>query len=291
MTYQKTLNSVSGGETSAFVAANYPADHNVFCIVCLDDPELTPKDKACVDFINNKLEASGFLDVYGEFIATAEYDDIIYTIMDLEQHIGKEIDVVRGISFDEVIKSKGGWLPNKLHRYCTTWMKIVPISEFIYYKIGYGVETRIGYRANEISRVNKMNEKTDSDGFLEIKVQIGNMIESRRKRNSVFKHQKPVFPLVNDGIFKDEIVNYWKDKNVRFAKMNNCVGCFHRNPMLLRKMYEDVPAKMNWFADQEGGKNGAWRSDMLYRKIFDHSLQNELSFDDFSECDSGYCGL
>jgi len=51
----------------------------------------------------------------------------------------------------------------------------------------------------------------------------------------------------NGIIFKDKIEKYWNGKGVRFAYMNNCVGCMHRNPLLLRKMFDKEPTKMNWF--------------------------------------------
>ena len=33
------------------------------------------------------------------------------------------------------------------------------------------------------------------------------------------------------------------------------------------------------------------KEDITYKKIKEWKTQIELSFDDFSECDSGYCGL
>ena len=42
----------------------------------------------------------------------------------------------------------------------------------------------------------------------------------------------------NGRIIKIDIENYWKDKSIRFAEINNCVGCFHRNEILLKKMWE-----------------------------------------------------
>ena len=43
----KTVNSLSGGKTSSYIAANYPADYNLFCLV-------TTKDKNCL-FPDKKL--------------------------------------------------------------------------------------------------------------------------------------------------------------------------------------------------------------------------------------------
>ena len=52
-------------------------------------------------------------------------------------------------------------------------------------------------------------------------------------------------------LFKDKIEKYWKNKNVRFAYMNNCIGCFHRNGVLLKHMSNRHPNKFQWFIDQE----------------------------------------
>ncbi len=56
-------------------------------------------------------------------------------------------------------------------------------------------------------------------------------------------------------------------------------------------MFEKHPNKMEWFAKQERIRKGTFKKDVTYDKIKNHKLQTELSFDDFNECDSGYCGL
>ena len=33
----KTINSLSGGKTSSYIAANYPADYDVFALVRIED--------------------------------------------------------------------------------------------------------------------------------------------------------------------------------------------------------------------------------------------------------------
>jgi hypothetical protein len=55
-------------------------------------------------------------------------------------------------------------------------------------------------------------------------------------------------------------------------------------------MWDDFPDKMQWFADKEIEKS-TWRSDVSYSKIKTAFSQVELFDDDFSDCDSGYCGL
>ena len=93
-----------------------------------------------------------------------------------------------------------------------------------------------------------------------------------------------------NNIYKDNIEEFWKGKDVRFAYMNNCVGCWWRSPLLLKKMSDKHPNKMEWFANQETDK-AQFKKEMSYKDIISWNPQQELFDDDFNECDSGYCGL
>jgi hypothetical protein len=280
----KKVNSLSGGKTSSFIAANYPADYNVFSLVRTDDTNCLFPDKKIRQIVSDKIGK--------EFIGTLEEDAIIYTMLDLEQFIGKKINWVSGITFDEIIEKKGGYLPNKMQRYCTTNLKLIPIFEWWYKNINDPVEMRIGYRANELKRAIRMNDKLNKNGLLEIKATVSKHPNGRNKWQ-IFEWQKPSFPLIDDNIRKDKIEEFWKNKPIRFAWMNNCVGCFHRNEMLLKKMFDKNTNKMQWFADQEIGRNGkgTWKTGITYEKIKKHKMQFELFDDDFNDCDSGYCGI
>ena len=131
------------------------------------------------------------------------------------------------------------------------------------------------------------------------------MIEDLNNKLKEFDWQKPSFPLIEDGIYKDTIEEYWKDKPVRFAAINNCVGCFNQNLILLRKRFDWHPDKMNWFIKQEElikefrnnqGKLTSthydkWKAPQTYEQVKNHKLQLDIFESDFNECDSGYCGL
>ena len=85
-----------------------------------------------------------------------------------------------------------------------------------------------------------------------------------------------------------------KNKKVSFEKgyFNNCVGCFHRSPIFLSKMAQEHKNKMEWFANiEEENSPNTFRKDCTYNEILKYKPQTELSFDDFNDCDSGYCGL
>lgn len=285
----KTVNSISGGKTSAYIAVNYPADYNLFALVRTDDKNCLFPDAKIRQIVSDKIGC--------EFIGTLEEDSIIYTILDLEQLIGNEINWVSGVTFDELIElgKYGNVLPNKLRRYCTSEMKMKPMFNWWFENIKEPIEMRIGFRANEMNRAKTMINKLNENGLLTFKKIVGQSLNGRNKWADI-EWEKPSFPLINDSIFKDTIEEFWKDKKVRFAKFNNCVGCFHRNPILLKYMSETNPNKFDWFAKAEHNrkyKYDTWKEsgNLTYDKIKNHKLQFQLFDEDFSDCDSGFCGI
>ena len=282
----QTVNSLSGGQTSSYIAANYPADYNVFALV-------TTKDKSCI-YPDKKIRQIVSDKINKEFIGTLEDDLIITTILDLEQFIGSKIDWVAGKSFDQIILRPNGkkYLPNVTQRFCTIEMKLQPIFYWWQNNFKKPIETRIGFRANEKNRAQNMLKKINDNGFLEMKTVVGK--RGTRNKWANIAWQKPVFPLINDNLFKDQIIKYWQNKPVRFAYMNNCIGCFHRSPVLLKYMSEKYPNKYNWFieAEQENGDNvRTFKKGISYQEIKNSFKQTELFDEDFNDCDSGYCGL
>jgi hypothetical protein len=277
----KTVNSLSGGKTSSYIAANYKADYNVFSLVRTDDKKCLFPDAKIRQEVSDRLGA--------EFIGTLEEDAIIYTMLDLEQYIGQKIDWVTGKTFDQVINRNGKtYLPNVTQRFCTTEMKLQPIFNWWQNKFNEPVKMQIGYRANEGSRAKTMLFKTNQNGFSTFKAIVG----KRKTQNkwADIEWQKPMFPLIDNNIYKDKIEKYWKDKPVRFAYMNNCVGCFHRTPILLKHLSDKHPNKYQWFIDAEQD-TATFKNGMNYEQIKNSFKQTKLFEDDFNECDSGYCGL
>ena len=286
----KTVTSISGGKTSAYLAANYPSDYNVFALVRTDDKSCMYPDKKLRQVVSDKIGK--------EFIGTLEDDIIIHTILDLEQFIGREITWVSGDTYDEIINGenrKGGWLPNKLHRYCTTWLKIDPIFYWWHRTINQPINMQIGYRSNEVKRAIRMKDKLNKDGLLEYKATFEKHPNGRNKWVTV-GWQSPSYPLINDVIEKQDVEKYWKDKPVRFAELNNCIGCFHRSASLLNRMSKLHPSKFDWFIRQENADirkgGGTWKSHLSYKKIKESNFTMNIPFDYDSEgCESGFCGM
>ena len=286
----KTVNSLSGGKTSSYMAKHYKADYNVFALVTVEDKKCIFPDKKLRQIVSDKIGR--------EFIGTVEDDMIIYTMLDLEQFIGSKIDWVAGKTFEEIITNKSGktYIPQVNRRTCSSDMKVVPIAQWWYKNIKEPVQMRIGFRANEQRRAKSMLNRLNDNGYNVEKIMVEHNIDKNNKWKS-FEWRIPTFPLIKDGIYRDKIVEYWKDKPVRFAKFNNCIGCFHAEDLFLKHQSTRHPKKFNWFVEQEKKamkdyKGRQWKAGHpTYEQILNSLTQLELFDDDFNGCDSGLCGL
>jgi len=281
-----TVNSISGGKTSAYLMKHYPANLNVFALVRVEDKEnlwMKGKDEKTRQLVSDKIGK--------EFNGTVEMDEIIYTILDLEQHTGQSVNWVTGETFEQVIKNHGGYLPNKMARFCTTDMKITPIFEFVRSITNDPVRMRIGLRPTEKNRMETILERADENGLESFKTVIGKSKNGKRNKWGLVPYRYTEFPLINDNIQKDTIYNYWKKQNVRFAYRNNCVGCVNRNPLFLSHIANKDKDSFNWFVRQEQITGNTFSSEAKYKDVLRFGIQNQLFDDDFNDCDSGYCGI
>ena len=278
----KTVTSISGGMTSAYLGANYHADNLVFSLVRTTDKNCLFPDKKIRQYIADRMNA--------EFVGTLEDDTIIYTILDLEQYLGKKIDIVTGITFDETIANVGrGYLPNVMKRFCTSEMKIRPIFRWWKKTFDSPVNMNIGFRATEKRRADNMVEKLNADGLSEFKDTTSKHPDGRNKWETI-AWRKPLFPLIEDFIYKTDVQRFWEDKPVRFADYNNCVGCFHRSASFLKQMSELHPSKFDWFVDAEINHKGRFKKEVSYQKIKDINFTMTMDFES-EGCNSGFCGF
>jgi len=284
MQEMKTVTSVSGGKTSAYLSANYPSDELIFALVRSDSKDIKFKDPYLRREVEDRIQKP--------FIATLEDDIIIKTILDLELFLGKKINWVSGDTFDYIIDNKAGILPNMFRRYCTQYLKIEPIFEWWVEKFNMmPVKMNIGFRYNERNRAKNMDSRRNGLGYLEYKYSFKKHEHGSHKGKNKWVNiswQDPQFPLINDMIYKEDVINFWKDKPVSFAIENNCVGCFHRKTTQLKNASIRFPEKFQWFADQEKKGKGVFKKNISYEKIKSLDIQTSL-FDE--GCDSGFCGF
>ena len=91
----KTVVSISGGKSSAYILANYPSDYAVFSLVRTNDKDCLYPDSGIRKIVSEKIQK--------EFIGTIEQDSIIKIVLELEQFTGKKIDWITGETFDELL--------------------------------------------------------------------------------------------------------------------------------------------------------------------------------------------
>jgi len=294
----KTVNSLSGGKTSSYMAIHYPADYEIFSLVCIDDSRCKPKDKSLIDYANKKLEK--FTDMYGEFIATAEDDLTIRAMMDLEQKIGKNIIWVRGKSFDNIIIEKG-ILPNKLKRFCTTEMKMKPIFYYCNYYIGEKVQMRIGYRYDEYDRMERFLNNSNPTNF---KVaDTCNLFGEKRQNFIEINWRYCHFILVKNGINEPEIIDFFDKygyvggnlfeeyRKIQFPIDSNFGFCPFKKIETLNAQSIRNPCKMQWASEQENKSKGTWKKDIRYDDIIGMN-KNVIPFmidEELISCESGGC--
>lgn len=278
-----TINSISGGRTSSYMAIHYPVDYNVFALVCIDDPSAAHKDAKVTQMVNDRLERSGSLAKYGEFIASAEFDETINVLLDLEDKIGSEITWIRGRSFDQIIKQKRA-LPNLMMRFCTTEMKIIPIAEWVVDTLAYPVDMNVGIRLDEFERA-----KTGDAIHYRNKVQVGYHSSGQRKWKEYY-WAIGQYPLIQDRVGVADVNAYWKkNPSVIFPSDSNCAGCFWKSAQQLRHNLDQDRNKMQWFIDQEAKTKRRFKKALSYSSISSIAMQQDFFSGEGAGCQEGFC--
>jgi hypothetical protein len=279
----KTVNSLSGGKTSSFLSVHYPADLEIFSLVCIDSHNAGKKiDKMLLQMANDKLQK--YCKHQNEFVATSEDPVILKTIFDLEQLIGREIIWLRGLGWEEMLKIKKA-IPNMSKRFCTTILKMQPMFEFLYMYHSLPVQMRLGFRYDEKERMDKF---TDSWKF-------SKKCEYRPKSNTwIHRWEEMIwrigeFPLIEDHIMHSQIISFWNNKNIVFPNDSNCQNCFWKEEQQLRKNFDVNPEIMYWSAIQEDLFGHTFKDKISMLGISQLGLQLDFFFGTGSGCKAGFC--
>lgn len=304
----KTVNSLSGGKTSSYIAANYPADYDLFSLVCADSHNINAKersmDKKLWQMANDKLQK--YCSHYPEFQGTTEDPLILKTMFDLEQYTGREIIWLRGVSWEDMLHKKQA-IPNQFKRFCSHILKIVPIFEFLYMRDLTPCRMRIGYRYDEKERQETFtdtfkfsthcetswNPKQDWPGAIGKNAPY---VKKGRLSGLSYLHRWQEinwrigeFPLIEDKISHYQVQEYWKNKGIVFPQDSNCQNCFWKDPQQLRKNYDVNPNIMKWAAVMESVIGNTFKSEMSFLQIRRIGLQQEFNFGTGSGCQAGGC--
>jgi hypothetical protein len=246
----KSVTSVSGGKTSAYMAFHYPTDYYIFSVVLTDHAPSAPKDSGLLREAQARIPG---------FIATHEADQTLANVLRLEQELGKPIQwVAAEYSLDRFVsqqtdlpnyRSGGPMLPNKQLRFCTIQQKIMPIFWHLwrYWWDGDPVLMNIGFRWDEPRRVEGWNCDNDK---VKAPVACG-LTPDKRWQYTTVEWRVPQFPLYDDRISHNTIRQFWNRKGWVFPEISNCRFCFHHTAVQLQRQAVLEPENLQWWLAQE----------------------------------------
>ncbi len=281
-----TINSISGGASSAYMAVHYPADRNIFCLVCTDQPDIAPKDPGLRREVQNRVSG---------FIASRELDHTLKLVLGLEQLIQRPIEWITAkqgqneprsmeddrdwlpklLTYDRLAVSKGA-LPNKNSRFCTEELKLLATIWWRYLNLPADpVVMNVGLRADEEARVLKRLDKCDRASLpLSCKLTGTQRWEWRHQ----YHWREQAFPLWQDGIDKARVVAYWQAKGWQFPGMagpdeklaalsSNCDRCFFKRLPEHWAMADLEPERSAWWAQMETNAVATFVTGLSYQEI------------------------
>lgn len=279
----KTVNSLSGGKTSSYIAVHYPADCEIFALCCIDSHNAGRNiSRDMKQKVNDRLQK--YCSDWPEFVATSEDPKILKVMFDLEQMIGREIIWVRGMGWEQMIRYKKA-IPNMQKRFCTTIMKMIPIFEFLFKYVELPVQMRIGYRYDEMERANHLDQY----------FKYAYKCEYREKSNTWIHRWTDIlwrigeFSLITDKVFHHMIREYWEGKAIDFPQDSNCLNCFWKQPAQLRKNFDTDNSIMQWSKIMEDLQHRTFKDDMNFHQIEKLPIQLDFFYGTGAGCTAGFC--
>lgn len=248
-----TVNSISGGRTSAYMALHFPADINVFAVVRTRDKAYRSTDRGMLREIENRLP---------NFYASHEDDLTLKAVLDLEQRMGKAITWV-GADFDledfcdgttdlPGYRTGAPMLFNSRRRFCTVEQKILPIAKHLFMSSTdldsppSPVMMQIGFRADEPKRVENWNCKNDK-----VKIAVSSSLKTRKTTYLRYEWRVSDFPLYRAGITSQDVISFWDKESIKFPSISNCRLCpFHTDSQLQAQVASN-PAIAEWYTKRE----------------------------------------
>lgn len=226
-----TINSISGGRTSSFMALNFNVDYNVFACVKIGVDDIFAQKIKPVQYLSKHTDKvwKYFRYQLGDsFFQSAEDDKTLEIIYLLENELEKKTNKIKknnewniqivssNQTFDDITKK---YLPNIRARICTQNLKVYPLHDWQMDNLQGVTKVNLGFRVDEIERTVNLyfkqtkiiSRKTDNsfclDSFVK-KYQIPNYILNwwdrlevyQRIKNGVLVPKKTPFNIVK-GIY------------------------------------------------------------------------------------------
>ena len=254
-----TLISFSGGRTSGYML------HQI-----LEANGGLP-DTAKVTFANTGREMPETLDFVQE---CADRWNVPITWLEFRKAMPKFETVSHnsasrnGEPFEQLLQTKGNYLPNQAQRFCTQQMKVLTIKRYLVSQGWKRWTNTVGIRADEAHRVKPSKDKRWTNWF----------------------------PLNDAQVSVQDVNKFWKQQPFDLRVMKgggNCDGCFLKSEATLAAMWRERPDRMQWWADMEAKTGGQFHKNRNYEQLGSFvSRQGDWIFDDeafLCQADDGEC--
>jgi 3'-phosphoadenosine 5'-phosphosulfate sulfotransferase (PAPS reductase)/FAD synthetase len=259
---EPTCISFSGGRTSAYMLYKVLEAHQMSlpkdAVVCFANTG--KEDEATLKFVHD-CETN-----WNVPIVWLEYQDAEET-KDRWKQVTYETASRNGEPFEAMINRKK-FLPNSVMRFCTTELKIVPISRYMA-SIGHDdFETFAGIRADEPQQVVKLRQSLHA-------------------------------PLAINGTTQADVQSFWKqtkfdlglDYQNKVTALGNCDLCFMKGGNQIMSIIQHHPERAIWWADQEQKINGRFSKDRAsYAEMISFAKNQTDMFNSTDESIACFCG-
>jgi hypothetical protein len=241
-----TCISFSGGRTSAYMLWRVLQSNGGL------------PDDAVVCFANTGKEDEGTLRFvrdcglnWGVDISWIEYRDGGFARVDFDSASGD------GKPYEDLI-AKRKYLPNPVTRFCTSDLKIKPITSYLKARGWDDFDMMLGIRADEPRRAAKMPHH--------------------------------LLPLVRANVTKKDVLKFWRQQPFDLvAEAGNCDLCFLKGMHELMPLIRQKPERAVWWAKQEEKIGATFRSDRpTYAQMKANAENQQEMFDD--EAVDCFCG-
>jgi len=254
--------SFSGGRTSAYML------HEI-----LKANDGLP-DNAVVAFQNTGKEMPQTLD-FVQQVSEQWNVPIVWLEYDITDEGKNSFKVVshnsasrNGEPFEQLLQTKGNYLPNQAQRFCTQQMKVLTIKRYLVSQGWKKWTNTVGIRADEAHRVKPSKDNRWTNWF----------------------------PLNDAQVSVQDVNQFWKQQPFDLRVMKgggNCDGCFLKSEATLAAMWREHPDRMQWWADMEAKTGGQFHKTRNYEQLGSFvSRQGDWIFDDeafLCQADDGEC--
>lgn len=158
----------------------------------------------------------------------------------------------------EAMLAKKKRLPSPPRRFCTTELKLKPISAFLRDRRAEDATMAVGLRADEPHRVHRLKGRIDS----------------------MFSHS---FPLYDSNITREDVIQFWREQPFDLAlppdsPFINCDMCFLKRMSVVDQALEQEPQRAGWWLAQEEKYGQRFRLDRpnLRQRLVQIRVQGKL---------------